>query len=98
MIRKPGFSHYPIKLGLTSKVGNVEFAFADRFYVRQSGPHEMLDASILAARTAAVACFSSSAPCSWKLVTRNTPYAPLNADARVSGRFKSASTRYFVGE
>ena len=44
----------------------------------------------LAARTAAVACLSSLVPCSWKLVTRNTPYAPLNADARVSGRFKSA--------
>ena len=28
-------------------VGNVKFAFADRFYVRQSGPHEMLDTGIL---------------------------------------------------
>src|SRR5712691_5387014 len=46
----------------------------------------------LAARTAAVACLSSSVPFSRKLVTRKTPCAPSNAVLRVSGRFKSAST------
>src|SRR4029077_21004393 len=46
MIRKPGFSHYPINLGLTSKVGNVKLAFADRFDVRQRGPDEVLDTGI----------------------------------------------------
>src|SRR5882724_2785565 len=46
----------------------------------------------LAARTAAVACLSSSAPASRKLVTRKTPCASSNAALRVSGRFKSAST------
>src|SRR5712691_7006655 len=46
----------------------------------------------LAARTAAVACLSSSVPSSQKLVTRKTPCAPSNAALRVSGRFKSALT------
>src|SRR5258706_147471 len=46
-IRKPGFFHYPINLGLTSKVGNVKLAFADRFDVRQRGPYKVLDAGIL---------------------------------------------------
>ena len=46
VIRKPGFSHYPINLGLTSKVGNVKLAFADRFDVRQRGPDEVLDTGI----------------------------------------------------
>src|SRR5882724_12057331 len=46
----------------------------------------------LAARTAAVACLSSSVPASRKLVTRKTPCASSNAALRVSGRFKSAST------
>ncbi len=46
----------------------------------------------LAARTAAVACWSSSAPSSHTLVTRNTPCAPSNAALRVSGRVKSAWT------
>src|SRR6266403_1438804 len=46
----------------------------------------------LAARTAAVACLSSSVPFSRKLVTRKTPCASSNAALRVSGRFKSAST------
>src|SRR6266851_3682858 len=46
----------------------------------------------LAARTAAIACLSSSVPSSQKLVTRNMPGAPSNAALRVSGRFKSAST------
>src|SRR5438132_7140390 len=45
----------------------------------------------LAARTAAVACLSSSVPFSRKLVTRKTPCASSNAALRVSGRFKSAS-------
>src|SRR5712691_11212311 len=46
----------------------------------------------LAARTAAVACLTSSVPGSQLLVTRKTPCAPLNAAARVSGRSRSAST------
>src|SRR5882724_7857711 len=46
----------------------------------------------LAARTAAVACLSSSVPFSRELVTRKTPCAPSNAALRVSGRFKSALT------
>src|SRR6266436_4470049 len=46
----------------------------------------------LAARTAAVACLSSSVPFSRKLVTRKTPCASANPALRVSGRFKSAST------
>src|SRR6202795_3767683 len=44
MIRKPGFFHYPINLGLTSKVGNVKLAFADRLDVRQRGPDKVPDA------------------------------------------------------
>jgi len=35
MIRKPGFPDYTIDLGLAVKVGNVELAAADRFYIRQ---------------------------------------------------------------
>src|SRR5260221_13877120 len=35
MIRKAGFFHYPINLGLVGKVRNVEFAAADRVYIRQ---------------------------------------------------------------
>ena len=35
MMRKPGFLDYPIDLGLAGKVGNVELAAADRFYIRQ---------------------------------------------------------------
>src|SRR5258706_9786867 len=46
MIRKSGFSHYPINLGLASKVGNVKLAFADRFDVRQRGPDEVPDTGI----------------------------------------------------
>src|SRR6266699_6068214 len=38
MIRKPGFLHDPINLGLAGEVGNVELAAADRFYIRQRGP------------------------------------------------------------
>jgi len=35
-MRKPGFLHYPINLGLAGKVGNVELAAADRFCIRQA--------------------------------------------------------------
>src|SRR6266436_3159597 len=35
MMREPGFLHDPINLGLTGKVGNVEPAAADRFYIWQ---------------------------------------------------------------
>src|SRR5258705_8642577 len=35
MVRKPGFLHDPIDLGLAGKVGNVEGAAADRFYIGQ---------------------------------------------------------------
>ena len=35
MMRKPGFLHYPINLGLAGKVGNVELAAADRLYIRK---------------------------------------------------------------
>jgi len=54
MIRKSGFFHYPINLGLPAKVGNVELAAADRFYIRQRGPDKVLTPAFLAARTAAV--------------------------------------------
>ena len=47
VICKPSFSNYPINLGLTSKVGNVQLAFADRFDVREGGPDEVLDAGFL---------------------------------------------------
>jgi len=47
MIRKPGFFHYPINLGLAGKMGNVKLAAANRFYIRQRGPDEVLDAGIL---------------------------------------------------
>jgi hypothetical protein len=46
MIRKPGFSHYAVNLGLTSKVGNVKLAFADGFDVWQRGPDQVFDAGI----------------------------------------------------
>ncbi len=35
MIWKSGFLHDPVDLGLTGKVGNVEFAAANRFDIRQ---------------------------------------------------------------
>src|SRR6266481_5580642 len=35
MMRKPGFLHDPIDLGLAGKVGKVELAAADRFCIRQ---------------------------------------------------------------
>src|SRR4029077_1288504 len=46
MIRKPGFFHYPINLGLVGKMGNVKVASADRFHIRQSGPDKVLDTGI----------------------------------------------------
>src|SRR5258708_32320590 len=47
MIRKPGFFHYPVSLGLAGKVRNVELAAADRFYIRQRGPDKVFDTGIL---------------------------------------------------
>src|SRR5271155_4662326 len=47
MIRKPGFSHYPVDFSFPSEVGNVQLSFADCFGVRQRGPDEVLDAGIL---------------------------------------------------
>ena len=47
MMRKPGFLHDPINLGLAGKVGNVELAAADRFDIRQRGPDKVFDAGIL---------------------------------------------------
>src|ERR1700740_2129199 len=47
MIRKSGFFHYPITLGLAGKMRNVKVASADRFHVRQRGPDKVLDAGIL---------------------------------------------------
>src|SRR6266478_2658724 len=35
VILKPAILHHPIDFGLAGKVGNVELATADRFYVRQ---------------------------------------------------------------
>jgi hypothetical protein len=35
MIRKPGFFHYPINLGLAGKMRNVKLASADCFYIRE---------------------------------------------------------------
>src|SRR5438552_4940476 len=47
MMRKPSVLHYPINLGLAGKVGNVELAAADRFYIRQRGPDKVFDTGIL---------------------------------------------------
>src|SRR6266850_6723395 len=47
MMRKPGFLDYPINLGLAGKVGNVELAATDRFYIRQRGPDKVFDTGIL---------------------------------------------------
>src|SRR5438034_6988249 len=46
MMREPGFLHDRINLGLAGKVGNVEPAAADRFYIRQRGPDKVLDTDI----------------------------------------------------
>src|SRR5882724_8160276 len=47
MIRKPGFFHSPINLGLAGKVRNTELAAADRVYIRQRGPDKVFNARIL---------------------------------------------------
>src|SRR5258708_6082284 len=47
MMREPGFLHDPINLGLTGKVGNIELAAADRFYIRQRGPDKVFNTGIL---------------------------------------------------
>src|SRR5579863_5373868 len=47
MICKPSFFHYPINFGLAGKVGNVELAAADRFYIRQRGPDKVFDTGFL---------------------------------------------------
>src|SRR2546429_1306340 len=47
MVRKRGFLHCPINLRFAGKVGNVEFAAADRFYIRQRGPDKVFDSGIL---------------------------------------------------
>src|SRR6266446_2185118 len=47
MMREPGFLHDPVNLGLSGKVGNVEPAAADRFYVRQRGPDKVFDTGFL---------------------------------------------------
>jgi hypothetical protein len=43
MVRERSLLHEPINLGLAGKVGNVELAAADRFYVWQCGPDKMFD-------------------------------------------------------
>src|SRR6266478_4450267 len=47
MMRESGFLHDPINPGLAGKVGNVELAAADRFYIRQRGPDKVFDTGIL---------------------------------------------------
>src|ERR1700757_5339894 len=47
MIRKPGFFHYPINLGLAGKMRNVKLAPADCFHIRQRGPDKVFDTGIL---------------------------------------------------
>src|SRR5216684_6065849 len=47
MMREPGLLHDPINPGLAGKVGNVELAAADRFYIRQRGPDKVFDTGIL---------------------------------------------------
>jgi hypothetical protein len=37
----------PIDRGLPGKVGNVELAAADRFYIRQRGPDKLFDTGFL---------------------------------------------------
>src|SRR6266403_4341093 len=46
VILKPGFLHYAIDFGLAGKMGNVELAAADRFYIRQRGPDKVFDPGI----------------------------------------------------
>src|SRR5580704_18084284 len=47
MIRKPGYFHYPINLGLAGKMRNVKLASADRLHIRQRGPDQVFNARIL---------------------------------------------------
>src|SRR5439155_15810395 len=47
MMREPGFLHDSINFGLAGKVGNVEPAAADRFYIRQRRPDKVFDPGIL---------------------------------------------------
>src|SRR6266403_4572929 len=47
MIRKPGFFHCPINLGLAGKMRNVKLASADGFHIRQRGPDKVFDTGIL---------------------------------------------------
>src|SRR6266480_660271 len=47
MIRKTGFFHYPVNLGLAGEMGTVKLASADRFHIRQRGPDKVLNARIL---------------------------------------------------
>src|SRR6266481_4523881 len=42
MMREPRFLHDPINLGLAGNVGNVELATADRLYIRQRVPNEVV--------------------------------------------------------
>src|SRR6267143_6552484 len=46
MVRKPGLLDYRINPGLAGKVGSVELAAADRFYIRQRGPDKVFDTGI----------------------------------------------------
>jgi hypothetical protein len=46
MIRKRGFFHQAINLGLVGKVGNAKLASADRFHIRQRGPDQVFDTGI----------------------------------------------------
>src|SRR5258708_20260218 len=48
MIRKRGFFHYPINLGLAGKMRNVKLASADRFHIRHRGPDKVFETGILA--------------------------------------------------
>src|SRR5437016_5877121 len=90
MIRKTGFFHYPVNLGLAGKMGNVNLPPLIASTSGSVDQTKCLTPASLAARTAAVAWSTSSVPPFQKLVTRNTPCAPSNAGLRVSGRFKSA--------
>src|SRR6267154_3313589 len=47
IMRKTGFLDCPIDLGLAGKVGDMEPAAADGFDVRQRGPDEVFNTSIL---------------------------------------------------
>src|SRR6266404_2934430 len=46
VILKPAILHYPIDFGLAGKVGYVELASTDRFYIRQRGPDKVFDPGI----------------------------------------------------